>query len=124
MVKRISHISLSFLLLIATAGFAVSKHYCGEDLVSVNLFNEAESCCDDGNCCHNETVFYQVGEDFAVPGFIPLPHVYGVCLFPGLPDESFGRYCRHEKTDSDEEREIPPRPKIHEILSLKQTWLL
>jgi hypothetical protein len=65
MLRNFSHIILSFLLLAATTGMAVSKHFCDEFLISTSLFAESEPCCDDGDCCHNETAFFQVDEDFS-----------------------------------------------------------
>lgn len=65
MFRSLIHISLSLLLMIPVTGFAVSKHYCGTELVSVKINQEAKSCCDmTGGCCHNETEFYQLDNDF------------------------------------------------------------
>jgi hypothetical protein len=67
MLKKVSHIILSSLLLISSIGMVVSKHYCGTTLVSVNVDKEADSCCGAGaDCCHNENEFFQVKDDFVV----------------------------------------------------------
>ncbi|WP_444705632.1 HYC_CC_PP family protein, partial [Mariniphaga sediminis] len=42
MLKRFSHITLSFLLLMATTGMAVSKHFCDDFLISTSVYAEAE----------------------------------------------------------------------------------
>ncbi|MFO8000571.1 MAG: hypothetical protein R6U46_04955 [Marinilabilia sp.] len=42
----------------------MSKHYCGDDLISVELSKESEPCCDDGMCCNTESGFFQLDEDF------------------------------------------------------------
>lgn len=55
---------MTCLLLISTTGFAVSKHYCGDDLVSVELKTETDPCCDSEMCCHTETQFLQLENDF------------------------------------------------------------
>jgi hypothetical protein len=65
MLKRISHIVLSVLLLASTMGLTISKHYCGDSLISISVLIEAESCCETGDCCHDETNFYQVDDDFS-----------------------------------------------------------
>ena len=65
MLRKISHIILSALLLATTMGMAVSKHYCSGSFVSLKLFDEAKSCCGDSDCCHNENHFYQVKDDFS-----------------------------------------------------------
>lgn len=67
MIKGISHITLSVLLLVITAGFAVSRHYCGDSLVDIAYNKNADPCCDTGSCCHNEIQFYQLDEDFSMP---------------------------------------------------------
>lgn len=65
MLKSILHIAVSLLLLVATAGFSISKHYCGENLISVVPGTQAESCCDGPcNCCHDETLHFQVEDDY------------------------------------------------------------
>jgi len=65
MFRSLTHIFISLLLMISVTGFSVSKHYCGTELVSIKINQEAKSCCDmTGGCCHNETEFYQIDEDF------------------------------------------------------------
>lgn len=64
MLRTVTNIIMTCLLLISTTGFAVSKHYCGSDLVSIELKTEAEPCCDDGMCCHTESQFMQLESDF------------------------------------------------------------
>ena len=53
-------VSLFLLLsvLINSAGFTLSKHFCGEELAHVTL-NETKTCCDSeedmpSDCCHDE----------------------------------------------------------------------
>jgi len=55
-------------------GFTVSKHYCGADLVDVDVFTgSSDSCsnddgsCDMGDCCHDENHVYQLQEDYTSP---------------------------------------------------------
>ena len=73
MLKRVTHIVLSFLLLISTTGMVVSKHYCSGELVSVSLYENDKSCCEMGNCCENEMHVYQVKEKFSVPAISTVP---------------------------------------------------
>ena len=73
MLKKVSHIILSVLLLVSTVGVVVSKHYCSGSFVSVSVFNEAESCCGDSDCCHNENQVYQVKTDFSAPIISSVP---------------------------------------------------
>ncbi len=41
-------------------GLSISKHYCGDMLMSVSVYNEADPCCDDNGCCNNETENYRI----------------------------------------------------------------
>jgi len=71
MVKIVKHI-VSFLLagiiLFSTTGFTLSKHYCGNKLISVEINDKADDCCNGAmdNCCRTETTHYQMKEDAAV----------------------------------------------------------
>ncbi|NCA85431.1 MAG: hypothetical protein EOM83_07630 [Clostridia bacterium] len=124
MLKRIIHIALSFVLLVTTIGMVVSKHYCQDDLVSVSLFTDAESCCDMANCCHNETEVFQLKADFSIPVISSIPNqtehpVFGYDL---LVEENFD--CSETAFVSHEIIEAPPPPTIRRILTLQQAFLL
>lgn len=42
--KKIANICLALVLMVATAGITLNKHYCLGQLKSVSVFQEAESC--------------------------------------------------------------------------------
>ncbi len=65
MFRKIINIIIVFLLLISTSGFTISRHYCGDNLVSVVINSEAKSCCDMHGCCHDESEFFKVNNDFS-----------------------------------------------------------
>ena len=69
MLKKVSHILLSFLLLITTMGMTVNSHYCGNDLVSISVISESQSCCETPNCCHNESMLIKLEEDISIHPF-------------------------------------------------------
>ncbi len=124
MLKKISHIILSCLLLISTMGMTVSMHYCGEELISVSLLNEADSCCDMGDCCQSETHVYQVNEDFSVPAVSTVPvlaefDILGHDLFAMI-----GLVIPKTDTDTPAFEEPPPVLPIQKTLALKQVFLL
>ena len=56
------------LFIVSTTGFTISKHYCGGNLVSVALNTNPASCCDMSSCscCHDESEFLQLKNDFTV----------------------------------------------------------
>ncbi|MCY1721088.1 hypothetical protein OU798_12090 [Prolixibacteraceae bacterium Z1-6] len=124
MLKKLSHIILSVLLLVSTVGVVVSKHYCSGSFVSASVFHEAESCCGDSDCCHNEDSFYQVKDDFSAPAVLATPilaelDILSHDLFADLILESPAtENSSFRFTDS------PPPPTIQKVLSLKQVYLL
>lgn len=65
MIRRISHILLSSVLLILTTGVTVHQHYCQGYLIKTNLLHEPASCCDGpSDCCSNESETYLLQQDF------------------------------------------------------------
>ncbi len=68
MIRIITNTIVSLILLISTTGFTVSKHYCGNRLVSVTINHEPEPCCGtDSDCCKSETDYYQLNTDIDIP---------------------------------------------------------
>jgi hypothetical protein len=124
MLRKASHIILSFLLLFTTIGFVVSKHYCGGTLISTSLFVEADSCCDSDGCCKNETHFYQLDEDYSILSLLELPEIIQVNLFANSL-VVFNLNLEEIITDNEfliDDSSSPP--KIQTILALKQSYLL
>ena len=125
MFRKIAHISLSFLLLISTVGFTISRHYCGSKLVEVSINSEADPCCDDmgtSTCCHNETEYFQLDVDFLSPVSTENIQVTDwYVLFPLVSD------CFIDAPNIEIEisnfAESPPIPTIQTRLSLLQTYL-
>lgn len=70
MLRKVSHIVISLLLLTSTMGLTLSAHYCGENLKSVSILADSAPCCDipDG-CCHDEASTYRINDDFASTSF-------------------------------------------------------
>lgn len=70
--RKYLHILLVFLLLVSTAGVAVSKHYCGNTLQKISIDSEVNSCCGEEmrTCpCNSETAHYKVDSDFQTVQF-------------------------------------------------------
>ncbi|MGB3778674.1 MAG: hypothetical protein WA960_09980 [Tunicatimonas sp.] len=56
--RQIVSVFLLFSVLLSSAGFTLSKHFCGEELAHITL-NETKNCCDSeedmpSDCCHDE----------------------------------------------------------------------
>jgi len=124
MLKKIVHIAISAVLLAATIGIAVSKHYCGDSMVSVSLNDEASACCEGGACCHNENHFFQLDVDFSVPPAAKIP-VYSPLFIWGKAPDIFHRIF----SPVDEFQPLafyngPPPLTSLESLSLRQVYRL
>ena len=62
--KRFLHIIVAVLLLFATTGFTITKHYCSGNLVDVAINAMPDPCCDMGEaCCTNESETFQLKEN-------------------------------------------------------------
>jgi hypothetical protein len=70
MVKRISHIIISFLLIVATTGVTLTRHYCGNQLISSSVLGKAHNCCGT-HCksCHDEISSFRVTDNFVASAF-------------------------------------------------------
>lgn len=125
MLRKISHIILSLLLLGSTMGLVISKHYCGGELVSVSVNHEADSCCDMAGCCQNENHFYQVKDDFSTPVISTIPYLAELDIlgYDLLAIESLLTEPETENTISFIDYSPPPN-NIQTVLSLKQVYLL
>lgn len=124
MLRKISHIILALFLLAATTGVTFSMHYCGGELVSTSIYKEAESCCDGPcDCCHDETLHFQVEDDFVSP--VQVTNIQSVeldVLFPLLFALNFDLSADEEIAPVAFYDSSPP-PTIHTRLALLQTYL-
>ena len=81
MFRKIYHITLMLILLVATSGVSISKHYCHGELVSSNIFGKAHSCCDTGcKACDDKVTVQKVNDDF-VNSVFHLEHAKDLQLF-------------------------------------------
>lgn len=124
MIKVASHIILSLLLLVSTTGLTISKHYCGGELVSTSVYTEADSCCDSGDCCKNETEIIQLDVDYSVSSTVVVPEsvqtelmIFSLAVVKLNIEENT---LPHVVVLSDS----PPPPKIQTSLAARQTYLL
>jgi len=65
MIKKSGNIALILLLLIATGGMPVTRHYCGSLVRSFAIYSTPKACCS-GHCdkCHNIFKFSKVNDNF------------------------------------------------------------
>ena len=66
MIKKVAHIAVVVLLLLATTGVTVFKHYCGNSLISKTIGYTEKHCCTNGHCnsCHNDSQSFKINDDF------------------------------------------------------------
>lgn len=107
MIKQVLHksfsIALAFLVLLSTVSFTIEKHYCGDVLVDVSVFSEAEKCGMEAqemiqkkNCCKDEISVVKGQDELKSASFedfkfekqqflLTFTHSY-INLFEGLPN--------------------------------------
>lgn len=124
MVKKLSYIILSFVLLISTMGIAVSKHYCGSSFVSVSFFSEAKSCCETDGCCHNENHFFKVQDDYSTPQILDMPKLMVIDTVGNVVLSNIVPVTSKAGNRNFVFLDLPPPSKIQKSLALKQTYLL
>lgn len=65
MIKQAANYIMSFLLLFSVIGININKHYSGNELYSVSVYSEPESCCNEPcDCCNETTEFFQLTDVF------------------------------------------------------------
>ncbi len=121
MLKKSLHILISILLLFATAGISISAHYCGDNLKSVSFMSTPPSCCDDASCCHNETHFYQLDDDYTILSTEVKFHTeYQIINTPQFTESITVADYNLLSVYND----IPRHPQIRSYLPLIQSFLL
>ncbi|UCH13749.1 MAG: hypothetical protein JSV22_11655 [Bacteroidales bacterium] len=125
MIRKISHIILSFVLLLTTTGLAITENYCGDRLVSVNVLSEPDKCCDNSDCCHNETIIIKLDTDIInispdkLSELIYLP----ASLIPIKVYNDNSLLSKYLTSNSFRYSDLPP-PGINSFLSNLGTFLL
>ena len=104
MLRKAGNIAIILLLLVATGGMPITRHYCGAAEISLSIYSTPKSCCE-GGCdkCHNVFKFSKVYDEFesgssvstqAFTDVVTLHTAFFIHLFdyPIIPSvtESFG----------------------------------
>jgi hypothetical protein len=92
-VRKISTTLLSFVVLFSSMSFTIDEHYCGNNLMDVSYFGDADNCgaeevamnsrtslIKQNNCCKEETTLLE-SSIFNKEKFINLQHVDAEVLF-------------------------------------------
>jgi hypothetical protein len=128
MFKQIFHIAISLMLLLATTGLAISKHYCGGNLSKVALGMEKIHCCDDpenmpDDCCEDEYLTFQLPQEDFQPSQFDF-EVAQLALIAALPYLDFSALFAEQQVF------IPPfdpytsPPIVQDLPVVLQSFLL
>ena len=92
-VKKISTTLLSFIVLFSSMSFTIDEHYCGNNLMDISYFGDADNCGSEevtmnsssssvkqNNCCKDETTLLE-SSIFNKEKFNNLQHVDAEVLF-------------------------------------------
>ena len=65
MLRKAANIVIVILLLVATGGMPITRHFCGSAEMSFSVYSTPKACCS-GHCdkCHNVFKFTKVNDDF------------------------------------------------------------
>jgi hypothetical protein len=94
MLKKAGNIAIILLLLVATGGLTVTRHYCGVAEMSFSVYSTPKACCS-GHCdkCHNVFKFTKVNDNFeagssistqALTDFVSLQTPFFIDLFDNV----------------------------------------
>ncbi len=123
MPKKILHIVVTLVLVLATGGVTFSMHYCGGQRISTSINHHAKSCCGNDGCCHNKTVHIQVKDHFKSNDFVHVDQAVAInlmfaalFLFDAVPELPISQLNK-------EVIDTSPPISIQTRLSLLQTYL-
>ena len=87
MLKKAAHIILAFYLLTIIVGFSVTRHYCGDRLVStqIDVVDDCDCGCDmTCGMCEIETDYVHLGANFVVEHNLKLNPVFDFAVLPAI----------------------------------------
>lgn len=121
MIKKVSHIIFALLILASTAGMTISEHYCGDILKNISLLHVDDPCCDNPDCCHNESETFVIEDSFSITTF-DYEFIIFATIVPSIVDQ-------YQDSLFDEDvvlswLEAPPPPEIKILLAKSQSFLL
>lgn len=131
MLKRFFHktcsITIAFLVVFSTLSFAFEKHYCGNTLVNISLFTEADTCCDTSHqkqpCCKDEITFIKGLNNLKTNAFKDIELKKLIVLNSHTPSTLYTLFNCLLKKESSFDNYSPPN-LITPIFILHQTFLI
>ena len=139
MIKFISHITLSVLLLLSATGMTINLHYCHDQLIDLALIVPAQSCCetstrenhchhgsiiDKPNHCDDETIGFESTSDYLISAYtLNLEDTPSFDLFYSTPLVPDGQRTRESTITTLFNFKKPPNPQ-EVVLSQIQSFLI
>jgi hypothetical protein len=86
--KKTIALSILFLFLITNSGMAISVHWCGGKITSVDFFSAAKHPCKCGkkamkpNCCKNKTTTLKANDELLKTSHFSLKSAFSESLIP------------------------------------------
>jgi hypothetical protein len=124
MLKKVTYIFISILLLTTTMGFSVSRHYCNNKIVEIKIDKVADTCCDDDTCCRTETIVVQLQEDATSVANVIIPAQVELSTFFSSFIVLFNTHQPESEIVSFNVTDSSPPLSIHTVLSIIQSYLL
>jgi hypothetical protein len=94
MLKKIADIALILLLIVATTGITIGRHYCGNHLVAVSLFKWDHCGCGDKDC-HTVIRQIKISDTYSEPELIHSTTLTSLEL-PSIIVVDFGSFTHPE----------------------------
>ena len=105
MLKKAGNIAIILLLLVATGGMPITRHYCGAAEMSFSVYSTPKACCN-GNCdkCHNVFKFSKINDNFeagssitvqSLTDFVTLHTAFFINLFENVTISTPGDVLNH-----------------------------
>jgi hypothetical protein len=121
MIKKVLHIIFASIILATTVGMTISEHYCGDTLINISILDVDDACCDDPDCCHNESETYIVEDSYSISSF-NYEFTILATIFPSVYEQF--KDSLNDKYNVLSWIDAPPPPKIQTFLSQSQSFLL
>lgn len=127
--KKVTAILLLLLFLIANSGVAVSLHWCGGKLASIDFFADGEHNCKCGkkamkpNCCKDKTIHLNASDELAKTSHFAFKIATTKFLFAFLAPTEFVPSAKFKYVVSDFYHPPPFKPK-NPIYLLDRVFLI
>ena len=133
MIHRVFSVFMAFLLLFSTVSFTIEKHFCGDVLVDVSVFTEAQKCAMEApesdqstlskkSCCKDTIDVVQGQDELTVKTFEDL-EIEQQFFIATLVHSYFNLFEEEYQLDAPHIEYAPPN-LVYDIQLLDQVFLI